>query len=194
MAFGRFPDLDSCPAAGVPWCSKNPYCKCRAEEHLSQGFGAPSSKNREQWQSGSPAATSLGLKESVCEAFQMPASACSSKLKALPITWYLLAAEHVHGVHALIIYALWTRIMFSSIFRKLTSNYILACSIICGPNFSSLKLFIISNLKNYRFAIFWCLSSVFSWHCLQSPLEGKVALSLPFVISYRWLHVLLQGS
>lgn len=124
----------------------------------------------------------------------LPNASICLQLKPLPITWYLLAAEHVHGVHALIIYALWTRIMFSSIFRKLTSNYILACSIICGPNFSSLKLFIISNLKNYRFAIFWCLSSVFSWHCLQSPLEGKVALSLPFVISYRWLHVLLQGS
>ena len=65
-------------AAGVPWCSKNPYCNCNAEAHdLSQGFWAPSSKNRKQWGSGSPVATSLGLEESCCGVFHLPAPACS---------------------------------------------------------------------------------------------------------------------
>lgn len=133
------------------------------------------------WDSRNPAAG-----PSTCQ--HLPAAL---QLRTLPITWYLLAAEHVHSVHSLSIYAPWTRIMFSSIYWKLNSNYILACAIIYWTNFCSLNFSIISNMKNYRFAIFWCLSSGLSQQCLPSLLEGKVALSFPFVISCHWLHALV---
>lgn len=185
-------------AVGVPRCSENLYCNCNTEEHdLSQGFWAPSSKNREQWGSGNPAVMSLGLKESYCRAFHLPASVFqhrSSNLCPSPGISWLQSMFMVCTHWSFILHKLESCHISGSFFRKLTSDYILGCSVTSGMNFSSLKLYIISNLKNYRFAVFQHLSSVLSWQLLQSLLEGKAALPFPFVISCDWLHVLLWRS
>lgn len=183
MTFGRFPGLESC------LCSRS---LLMLQEFLLQVQSWRTFKDLGLLSPRTGSSDNLAALQPQVRDSRNPAAGpppAALQLKPLPITWYLLAAEHVHSVHSLGIYAPWTRIMSSSIFRKLTSNCILTCSIIYCTDFSSLKLFIVSNMKNYRFAIFWCLSSLFSQQCLPSLLEGNVVLPFLFVISCRWLHI-----